>query len=69
MVESRHLWFVNMDTLCSARAARWAIAALQEGRDETDGRLMLFMLHFYRTLPKVKEFNEPANRCCLRDRR
>lgn len=30
-------WFVNvtMDTLCSARASRWAIAALKEVRDET----------------------------------
>jgi hypothetical protein len=64
-------WFVNitMDTLCSARASRWAIAALQEGRDETDDRLVFFMLHFYPALPKVKESNEPANRSCLRDRR
>jgi hypothetical protein len=38
MVQSCHPWFVNvtMGTLCSARASMWAIAALQEGRDETD---------------------------------
>lgn len=56
MVESCCPRFVNitMDTLCNAGAWRLAIASFQDGRDKTGDRLLVFMLHFYSALPKVK---------------